>query len=425
MLNLLAVSTPAEDIIAAQTPILIGCVAIGWLSVLLMQVIVLGQAVKVFKTRNTASISVWTYVIFFISSLIGALWSYLYYTKQICSNIGVFWGWDKETGIGYFYPEVLKALLTLGQLSIVPLIFYNVFNIFGAIWMIWIKQNHTKLAKKMHCSEIQLAKILLKKQKKELVASKYKLHKRKYFGLVVGLAAIYTFAALVSVLTCLFFVKTEDTQFFNFKGQFFWDKGIMIISIITSCATEGFGWPTFVSVLKKRDTSSMSTTWAVFTPITLTVSFIYALVLAVAEVSVGGWSAFPPDTIGALVFNGLIVNYGTLLIKLRNKRTAKKLHMDEIEYTEKILVPEYERKIKARLEVERLIKEQEQKILKRQGNLDKLKRKNERWENYQEKRLQEEQELLQKMKSKGEMKKKQDEIFKASKPKKRRKRRRK
>lgn len=409
----LSTFTGAPEIIAAQKPILIGCVAIGWLSVLLMQVIILGQATKVFKTRNTSSISVWTYVIFFISSFIGALWSYLYYTKQICSNIGLFW--DN----GNFYPDVLEALLPIGQLSIVPLIFYNIFNIFGAIWMIWIKQNHTRLARKMHCSEIQLAKILLDKQKKELVASKYKLHKRKYFGLVVGLAAIYTFAALVSVLTCLFFVKTEGTQFFNFKGQFFWDKGIMIISIITSCATEGFGWPTFITILRKRDTSSMSTSWAIFVPITLTVSFLYALVLAVAEVSVGGWASFPPDTIGALVFNGLIVNYGTLLIKMKNRKMAKKLHMDEIEYTEKILVPEYMRKLEAKKEVERLIKEQEAKIVQRQGNLDKLKKENERKETYQEKRLEEEQKLLQKMKSKVEMKKKQEEIFKSSKKSKR------
>lgn len=410
----------AQEVIASQTPILIGCVVIGWLSVILMQVIVLSQAIKLFKTRNTASISIWTYIIFGISSLIGAVWSYCYYTKQICSNIGLFF----ESG-GSFSQEILKALLMLGQLSIVPLIFYNIFNIFGAVWMIWIKNNHTKLARKMHCSEIQLAKILLDKQKKELVASNYKLHKRKYFGLVVGLTSIYTFAILVSVLTCVFFVKTEQNQFFDFKNQFFWDKGIMIISIITSCATEGFGWPTFITVLRKRDTSSMSINWAIFTPVTLTISFLYALVLAVAEVSVGGWASFPPDTIGAIVFNGLIVNYGTLLIKLKNRRMAKKLHMDEAEYTEKILVPEYERKIEARKEVERLIKQQEEKIVQRQGNLDKLKKANERKEIYQEKRLQEEQELLQKMKTKGEMKKKQDEIFKASKPKKRRKRRRK
>ncbi len=411
MLNLIG---GVPEIIASQTPILIGCIVIGWLSVALMQLIVLSQGIKIYKTKSTASFSVWTFVIFGISSLIGAAWAYCYYIKQVCSDLGV---GAIAPGVGD--QDLLNALMPFAQWSVVPLVFYNIFNIFCAIWITILKTRNMNLAKKMRCSELELSKALLDKQKKELVASGYKLHKRKYFVLVLILFCAYLVSILVSVLTCLFLVPKDANHLFKFTDAgghafFFWDRGLMIISIITSCANEGFGWPTFITVLRKRDTSSLSTNWAIFVPVTLTVSFLYALVLATAEVAAGGWESFPPDTIGALVFNGLIVNYGTLLIKLKNRKTAKKLHMSEETYTKKILVPEYERKIEARKEVERLIKAQEEKIVQRQSNLDKIKKENERREIYQEKRLQEEQNKLQQMKKKAEMKKKEEEIFKST-----------
>ncbi len=82
--------------------------------------------------------------------------------------------------------------------------------------------------------------------------------------------------------------------------------------------------------------------WAIFMPISLTFSFCYALALALKG---GGFSY---DTIGGLVFNGMIVNYAILVMKLINRKNAKKKHMTEIEYSKNVLIPAYEKKLKAK-----------------------------------------------------------------------------
>ncbi|MCQ2957071.1 MAG: hypothetical protein MJ233_04580 [Mycoplasmoidaceae bacterium] len=67
-------------------------------------------------------------------------------------------------------------------------------------------------------------------------------------------------------------------------------------------------------------------------PLSCAVSLVYAIILAVS-----GSEAFSFDTIGAIIFNGLIVNIGILVIKVINRKRAKKLHMSEIEYTRKYI----------------------------------------------------------------------------------------
>lgn len=400
-----------QEIIAEQTPILIGCIIVGWLSVILMQVIVLGQATRLYKTQNSSGISIWSYVLFAISSAIGGAWAFCYYLKQICSDLSVAWY------AGEINPDIWHAIGAIGQWSIIPLIFYNLLNLILATWMCVFKSKHIKLAKKMNISELQLAKVLLAKQKRELVASNYKLHKRKYFQPVMILTLSYLVIGTFCALIYVFLVPNGTEPLLKFtdeagKPRFFWSDGIMIISIITSFVTEAFSWPTFIGVLKNRDTSGMSINWAIFVPVTLTVSFLYGLTLATAEITVGGWSSFPPDTIGSIVFNGLIVNYGLLIIKLKNRKEAKKFHMDEIEYTERVLVPEYERKVQAKQEVENLIKQQQEKVLKRQQALEKFKKQTEQREKYRLKRIEEEQQTLQNMKKSAEKKKQQEAIFK-------------
>ncbi len=73
-------------------------------------------------------------------------------------------------------------------------------------------------------------------------------------------------------------------------------------------------------------------------PVSLTISFSYALALALKQ------GDFAYDTIGALVFNGMIVNYGILIIKLINRSKAKKLGLTELEYTKKYLIPAWKAK---------------------------------------------------------------------------------
>ncbi|MCQ3907620.1 MAG: hypothetical protein MJ219_02530 [Mycoplasmoidaceae bacterium] len=70
------------------------------------------------------------------------------------------------------------------------------------------------------------------------------------------------------------------------------------------------------------------------------ISFVYALLLGF------GVDSFGLDTLGALIFNGMIVNFGILIIKAQNIRKTKKLGISELEYTKIKLLP----KIKAKQE---------------------------------------------------------------------------
>lgn len=374
-MNLLLIDPSPEEIIAQQTPILLSCIVIGWISFILTQVITISQLVAVYKTRNTSSISIWTYIILIFGSLLSISWAFCYYIKSVYGQGGGSWSiFDPTTGraIGWDN-DIRQALLPLVQWGIIPLISYNLADIGLGILLVIIKFRHAVISRKTHVSEFELAKVMLDKQRKEFIASGKKLSKRKYFDLAIQIPIVYIVVGVATYLIFKFMVPESFDKGID-DSIFFWQDGLMIISVISAFGWEAVSWPTFINTLKKRDTAGISMNWAIFLPVSMTIQFFYALILAIAELSAaGGITEFPPDTIGTLVFNGLIVNYGVLVLKVKNKKTAKKLHMTELQYTERILIPEYERKIAARKEVQRQIEIQQAKVIAERERLSKMK----------------------------------------------------
>ncbi|MCQ3915377.1 MAG: hypothetical protein MJ195_01160 [Mycoplasmoidaceae bacterium] len=74
------------------------------------------------------------------------------------------------------------------------------FDIAAGIWIIILKNNHIKLAKKLKMTELQLSTYLLKQQQQKLAKSG-KIYYRKYFGFVI---LIIGFVTLLSIFgSCL------------------------------------------------------------------------------------------------------------------------------------------------------------------------------------------------------------------------------
>lgn len=406
--------TPGE-LISKQTPIFIVCIVVGFMSFALLQTIAISQLRQVWKTKNTSSVSIWTYIIFLLGGLISLAWSFCFYLKII-------YGKGVEGSLGLPDPmyiedpnyEKYRAILVpLAQWGVIPLIAYNTADILLAISLTTIKYKHMKICQRLKISELELANRLLSKDEKVLASVGAKSSKVSYWKLILLLTGVYILVIVVSLIIFFFMVpKADGTNLIDMSHSFWWDDGIMVVSVISAFANEAMGWPTFIGTLRKRDTSGISMNWAIFVPLTMTMQFFYGLLLAISEIAAGGLSAFPPDTIGALIFNGLIVNYGVLILKVKNVRMAKRLNMSEIKYTETVLIPEYERKVEARKEVLKRINEQQVKVNEQKTLLNKLKTSNEKVEKFQQQRVNVEQNKLNKIKSKS--KETQNKLIKES-----------
>lgn len=402
----------AQEIINKQVPIFIVCIVVGFLSFALLQTIAISQLLQVWKTKNTSSVSIWTYIIFLLGGLISLAWSFCFYLKIIYGN-----GVEGCIGVSPDASMTTEAfrntLVPLGQWGVIPLIAYNTADILLAISLTTIKYRHMKICQRLKISELELANKLLSKDEKVLASVGAKSSKVSYWKLILLLTGVYILVIVVSLIIFFFMVpKANGTNLIDMSGSFWWDDGIMVVSVISAFANEAMGWPTFIGTLRKRDTSGISMNWAIFVPLTMTMQFFYGLLLAISEIAAGGLSAFPPDTIGALIFNGLIVNYGVLILKVKNVRMAKRLKMSEIKYTETVLIPEYQRKVEARKEVLKRINEQQVKVNEQKTLLSKLKTSNEKVEKFQQQRVNVEQNKLNKIKSKS--KETQNKLIKES-----------
>lgn len=287
----------------------------GIITVVISQITGISQIYTASKTKNTSGTSIWTYIIFNIMSLVSITWGFCFYFQ--CSLY-------REWIIDRIPPW-------LHQWTVIPVLVYYVSDILYSSVMIYIKAKHMKLSKKLHMSELDLADYLKDKQNQKYLKSGKKFYHSQYFAfamiVTVVTIALATFATLFTILT----EPLIGTWLIKpFKPEF-----VMSLSIIGAFAWEAVSWPQFIKCIKNRDTSGIAFNWAIFLPIACTLSFIYALFLFFWSDSGGVNFA----SIGGIVFNGLIVNYGILIIKLKNIKAAKKHNLTEIEYTEQILAP--------------------------------------------------------------------------------------
>ncbi len=211
--------------------------------------------------------------------------------------------------------------LPLCQLSSIWIIANYILQFVGSITLLVIKARHMYLAKKYRVNELHLSKILL---------SKIKSKKEQYLPLVVLLISIFATVIILSAILMIFTNPIFNPGIVSpDEGE--WTPIIITLSIVAASLWESINWPQFIKCLKNKDTSGISLNWAIFMPLCCLMSFSYSLTIAFVV------GEFTYDTIGALIFNGIVVNVGILIIKIINHNKAKHLHMSEIEYTRKYL----------------------------------------------------------------------------------------
>lgn len=267
-------------------------------------VVGISQLFVMFKTQNTSGTSLITYIIFLVGPIFCLCWSYIYFLSHMSS-------WWAQTNIP----------LVVNQLTIVPMIITYTMEVVGGSAYVCIKVKHIKLAKKYKISEIELSKVLL---------SKFKNNKEKYrsFIIVVVVAAVLALGS--SILLMVFTNPAINPGAVGPDAKKVL-PAIITLSFIGAALWEAMSWPQFIKCVKTRDTSGISLTWAIFMPISCVICLIYAAMLA----STSG--QFTLDTIGAIVFNGVLVNVGIMIIKLINRTKAKQLGITELEYTNRYI----------------------------------------------------------------------------------------
>lgn len=296
------------------------CIVLGVISFAFAQIISVSQIVSFFKTRNTSGVSIWTYVIFVVAGIVCLVWGFSYYFQEMTKEAS-----EELTNNPSFY--------TLYQWTIIPIISYYITDFCLSLTMLIIKTRHIILSKKLKIDELELADYLKDHTSKKYIKSKKKLYYHPNFIMIAVLSALGLFVILFMVcFSC--FVRPTVTHPADWSG-FSW---VMPTSLTAALLWEAISWPQFIKSIRQKDTSGISMNWAIFMPVALTVSFTYALALALKS------GEFSADTIGALIFNGMIVNYGILVIKILNKKSAKTMGLTELEYTRKVLIPQYKAK---------------------------------------------------------------------------------
>ncbi len=271
-------------------------------------IIGVSQLFTMFKTRNTSGTSLVSYVLFLACALFSLVWGFLFYFSRIDD-------WISQSD---------KTPITLLQFAVMPAMATYAIELVGIGFQFGIKVWSVNQAKKQHVTELELSKTLLSKCKTK--ADQYKM-----FWILI---AIIFGVVIVSMLMLVLFTNPKfnanipslDPSDSATQGS------IITFSVLGAALWEAMSWPQFVKCIKTRDTSGISFNWALFLPISCVVCLTYSVLLATT-----GDNPFTFDTIGAVIFNGIICNTGVLVIKLINRIQAKKHHLSELEYTRKYI----------------------------------------------------------------------------------------
>lgn len=281
-------------------------IVFGFIVFTFAAIIGLSQLHTICKTRNTSGTALPTYIICIACALLSLSWGYIF----LFARMSDWWKMSKE----------LNVPLIVFQMCAIPIITTYTFELIGSIFYLLVKIRHLRIAKKMHVSELELSRILL---------SKLKSKKQIYlpFFLIVSVMIIISFSisAIVIIFTNPAFnpgiISPDEKQMTPI---------IITFSFLGAACWEAISWPQFIKCLKTKDTTGISFNWALFMPISSMVCLVYAAFVATVT------GSFKLDTIGALVFNGVLVNVAIFVLKVLNRTRAKRLGISEIEYTRRM-----------------------------------------------------------------------------------------
>lgn len=292
------------------------CFSLGLASFTFALISAISQYYAICKTNNTSNSFV-TYIIFWVCTTVCLSWCFIFYLNT-ASN------WK---------PNPVPLWLT--QWELIPLILAYMFDFILLTSIIIVKLHHLYLTKKLKMDELKLAAYLTKKKKSDYLKNKKKFWKHPYFAMIITFIIAFI---VLSIFTLAFVILGPYPDYNVYFNQDIIGILIPVLSIIGAAIWEAISWPQFIVSLRTKNTSGISLGWAVFFPCACVVSFAYSLSLAFIT------GRFTFDSIGGIIFSGMLVNFGILIIKVINIQKAKKRGMTEIEYTKKVLIPMYEKK---------------------------------------------------------------------------------
>jgi len=290
-------------------------IVFGIISLILAQFTSIPQLIELKKTRNSSGISLWTYIIFNITSIFWVVWSFGFYFNQVA----------------------LGDLSKLFQWSLIPAVIMNVSNIFTMSYVLMIKISYMSKAKKLKISELELSKILLAQDLNKYCNDDRTMNNfKRYFSLGIYLTIVF----IILLVMTLVLSKHGNVKL---PGAENWETWVIVVNAIGAVSWEAVSWPQFIKSIREKDTTGVSLGWAVFLPVSCTIMVTYDFIEGFA----GG--SFNKGILFSLIFNGMISSYGVLILKLINMRNAKKHNMSEIDYTKKYLIPEVIKKKQAKM----------------------------------------------------------------------------
>lgn len=293
----------------------ITAVVMGIISLVLAQFTSIPQLIQLKKSRNSSGISLWTYIIFNITSIFWVVWSFGYYFNALALE---------------------KELTPLFQWTLLPAVIMNVSNIFTMGYVLAIKIVYMNKAKKLNVTELELSRILLQKDVGKYLVDDH-ISLRKYTVEILFLTVTFLLLAMMVVLLCLYGMV-------KIPGADKWTTWVMVINAIGAVSWEAVSWPQFIKSIREKDTTGVGLGWAIFLPTSCLIMFTYDLTM-----SLSGSEGFNMGILFSLIFNGMISSFGVLVLKLINLHNAKKHNMNEIEYTKKYLIPAVIKKKQAKM----------------------------------------------------------------------------
>jgi len=278
----------------------------GLLTFILASSSAIPQIITIRKTRNTSGVSLISLVVCNIDNVFWLIWTFGFYFNSM---------------LMYQY-EMNRTY----QVSLLILCFAYIFGSILVCYLMIVKIQHLRKCKQLHISELELANILLNKDKqKYFVDNKWNNGKRFLLPICfVILNALLAFTVVAILWKFAYWQPVKGTK------EWVW---VVVMSFIASVIWEASCWPQLVKSFREKDTTGMSMFWCAFSFVNCVINFVYDLSLSY------GTGGFSYNLIFILIFSAIAPNLGVLIIKIMNVTKAKKMGLSEVEYTKQVLIP--------------------------------------------------------------------------------------
>lgn len=277
----------------------------GGLMIIMTFAIEFPQMVSIIKTRNTSGTSLSSYIIFFVATWLWFVWALVNFIAN-------------SQHLGYEYgPRRLYEIMHIAGL--LPAVLANGMGVFLLACVLFCKIKNLIMCKKLNVSEIRYSQIVFDRHKKDSWI-------KKYYPLIIIAACVVILLLLIILIVWMVGIPKQMTDPSEY-GKYEWS--IFGLNIAAAIFFEATSWPQFIKCMKTKDTSGISLGWAIFMPLSCTVSLSYDIFLAFST----DWRSVA----ASIICSGVIINILVLILKIRNVLKAKKLGISEWKYTNKYI----------------------------------------------------------------------------------------